>query len=217
MGTPGSNCILAHIRHALDVLIGDRRQPAGGSRPNYHFVTELLEKKTCGLNAIPSTLYTPATLPEALTRQIQHGPGTWKKGQGEMPARSKATVHIGANEPAFTARSMLEPILCLCHAKPKQAETVMQAAGLKSICGPAINISLSTSMRLPPEISAVLYACRYPEACLFALGGQDATLLMPQGPSLHHLSARGGDAYKGPLSDHLQDWIHAGPVYGEQW
>ena len=47
--------------------------------------TELLEKKTCGLNAIPSTLFTPATLPEALTRQIQHGPGTWKKGQGEMP------------------------------------------------------------------------------------------------------------------------------------
>ena len=107
-----------------------------------------------------------------------------------MPSWSKSTVQVGANEPAFTARSMLDPILCLCHAKPKQAETVMQAAGLKSICGPAINISLSTSMRLPPEISAVLYACRYPEACLFALGGQDATLLMPQGPSLHHLSAR---------------------------
>ena len=126
VGTPGSNCILAHIRHALDVMIGDHRQPAGGSRPNYHFVTELLEKKTCGLNAIPSTLYTPATLPEALTRQIQHGPGTWKKGQGEMPSWSKSTVHIGADEPAFTARSMLEPILCLCHAKPKQAETGMQ-------------------------------------------------------------------------------------------
>ena len=102
----------------------------------------------------------------------------------------KSTVHVGANEPAFTARSMLESILCLCHAKSKQAETVMQAAGLKSICRPTINISLSASMRLPPEISAVLYACRCPEACLFALEGQDATLLMPQRPSLHHLSAR---------------------------
>ena len=189
VGTPESNCILAHIRHALDVMIGDHRQPAGGSRPNYHFVTELLEKKTCGLNAIPSTLFTPATLPEAL-RQIQHGPGTWKKGQGEMPSWGKSTVQLGTDEPVFTARSMLEPLLCLCHAKPKQAETVMQAAGLKSICEPAVNISLSTSTRLPPKISAILYACRYPEACLFALGGRDATLLMPQGPSLHHMSAR---------------------------
>ena len=51
LGTPGSNTILAHIRHALDVMIGDHRQPAGGSRPNYHYVTELLEQKTCGLNA----------------------------------------------------------------------------------------------------------------------------------------------------------------------
>ena len=161
--SPGSTCILAHIRHALDVMIGDHRQPAGGSRPNYHFVTELLEKKICGLNAIPSTFYTPATLPEALTRQIQHGPGTWKKGQGEMPSWSKSTVHIGANMTAFTARSMLEPILCLCRAKPKQAETVMQAAGLKSICGPAINISLSTSMRLPPDCLLVPYVVQ-PEA-----------------------------------------------------
>ena len=55
-------------------------------------------------------------------------------------------------------------------------------------------------MRLPPEISAVLYARRYPEACLFALGGQDATLLMPQGPSLHHLSAR-------PLRSQAGRWL----------
>ena len=41
---------------------------------------------------------------------------------------------------------------------------------------------------------------RYPEACLFALGGQDATLLMPQGPSLHHLSAR-------PLRSQAGRWL----------
>ena len=56
LGTPGSNTILAHIRHALDVMIGDHRQPAGGSRPNYHYVTELLDQKTCGLNAVPADL-----------------------------------------------------------------------------------------------------------------------------------------------------------------
>ena len=63
-------------------------------------------------------------------------------------------------------------ILCLSCLKSKQAETVMQAAGLKAIVGPAINLSLCSSMRLPPEISAVLYACRYCEkqssrSCLF--------------------------------------------------
>ena len=57
LGTPGSNTILTHIKHALDVMIGDHRQPAGGSRPNYHYVTELLEQKTCGLNAVPADLY----------------------------------------------------------------------------------------------------------------------------------------------------------------
>ena len=74
LGTPGSNCLLAHIRQALDVMIGDHRQPAGGSRPNYHFVTELLERKTCGLNSSPAALFTPTTLPEALLKQLQHGP-----------------------------------------------------------------------------------------------------------------------------------------------
>ena len=33
LGTPGANCVLAHIKQALDVMIGDHRQPAGGSRP----------------------------------------------------------------------------------------------------------------------------------------------------------------------------------------
>ena len=54
LGTPGSNTILAHIRHALDVMIGDHRQPAGGSRPNCHYVTELLEQKHAAL--MPSRL-----------------------------------------------------------------------------------------------------------------------------------------------------------------
>ena len=62
LGTPGSNTILAHIKHALDVMIGDHRQPAGGSRPNYHFVTELLEQKICGLNAVPADLHTASHL-----------------------------------------------------------------------------------------------------------------------------------------------------------
>ena len=154
-------------------MIGDHRQPAGGSRPNYHFVTELLEKKTCGLNALPSPLFTPATLPDALTRQIQHGPGTWKKGQGEMPSWGKSTVRVG-----------------LCHAKPKQAETVMQGpasspfAGLRSTFRSArLCASHTGDFRRPVRMQV-------PEACLFASGGQDATLLMPQRPSLHHLSAR---------------------------
>ena len=85
---------------------------------------------------------------------------------------------------------MLEAILYLSCVKPKQAETVMQAAGLKAIVGPAINLSLCSSMRLPPEISAVLYACRYSEACLFELRGQVPYLRMPPGPNLQHLLAR---------------------------
>ena len=89
LGTPGSNTILAHIKHALDVMIGDHRQPAGGSRPNYHFVTELLEQKICGLNAVPADLHTPATLPAALLRQTAQSSGPWKKGQGEMPSWGK--------------------------------------------------------------------------------------------------------------------------------
>ena len=75
LGTPGANCVLAHIKQALDVMIGDHRQPAGGSRPNHHFVTDLLEQKKRGLNAIPATLFTPASLPQALHRQLQRSPG----------------------------------------------------------------------------------------------------------------------------------------------
>ena len=84
LGTPGSNTILAHIRHALDVMIGDHRQPAGGSRPNYHYVTELLEQKTCGLNAVPADLYTPATLPAALLKQTHNSAGPWRKKGKEI-------------------------------------------------------------------------------------------------------------------------------------
>ena len=190
LGTPGSNTILAHIRHALDVMIGDHRQPAGGSRPNYHYVTELLEQKTCGLNAVPADLYTPATLPAALLRQTHNNASPWKKGQGDMPSWGKPTLHPDYTKSGFSASSMLEAILCLSCVKPKQAEIVMQAAGLKAIAGPAINLSLCSSMRLPPEISAVLYACRYSEACTFELRGQVPYLRMLPGPNMQHLLAR---------------------------
>ena len=102
LGTPGSNTILAHIKHALDVMIGDHRQPAGGSRPNYHFVTELLEQKTCGLNAVPADLHTPATLPAALLRQTAQSSGPWKKGQGEMPSWGTPHRSSGASEVFFS-------------------------------------------------------------------------------------------------------------------
>ena len=85
LGTPDANCILAHIKQALDVMIGDHRQPGGGSRPNRHFVTELLENKACGLNAIPADLFTPSSLPQALRKQVQQSPAPWKKGRGPMP------------------------------------------------------------------------------------------------------------------------------------
>ena len=49
------------------------------------------------------------------------------------------------------------------HRQLKQAETVMQAAGLKAIVGPAVNLSLCSFMP-PPEIAAILYACRHSEA-----------------------------------------------------
>ena len=172
LGTPGSNTILTHIKHALDVMIGDHRQPAGGSRPNYHYVTELLEQKTCGLNAVPADLYTPATLPAALLRQTAKNAGPWKKGQCEMPSWGKPNLGSGFSDVLFSPVSMLESILCMSIVKPKQAETVMQAAGLKAIVGPAVNLSLCSSMRLPPEIAAILYACRYSEACLFELIGR---------------------------------------------
>ena len=74
--------------------------------------------------------------------------------------------------------------------KPKQAETVMQAAGLKAIVGPGVNLSLCSSMRLPPEIAAILYACRYSEACLFELIGRAPYLRMPPGPTVQHLLGR---------------------------
>ena len=168
--TPGSNTILAHIRHALDVMIGDHRQPAGGFRPNYHYVTELLEKKICGLNAVPADLYTPATLPTALLKQTNSA-GPWKKGQEDMPSWGKPNLYPDSTESGFSANSMLESILCLSFVKPKQAEAVTQAAELKAVVGPAINLLLCLFMRLSPEISAVLYACRYLEACLFKLRG----------------------------------------------
>ena len=190
LGTPGSNTVLAHIKHALDVMIGDHRQPAGGSRPNYHFVTELLEQKTCGLNAVPADLHTPATLPAALLQQVAQSSVPWKKGQGEMPSWGNPHRSSGASEVLFSAVSMLDSILCMSIVKPKQAETVMQAAGLKAIVGPAINLSLCSSMRLPPELAAILYACRYSEACRFELTGGVPRLLMPPGPTLQHLLGR---------------------------
>ena len=125
LGTPGSNTVLAHIKHALDVMIGDHRQPAGGSRPNYHFVTELLEQKICGLNAVPADLHTPATLPAALLQQVAQSSGPWKKGQGEMPSWGNPHRSSGASEVLFSAVSMLDSILCMSIVKPKQAETVM--------------------------------------------------------------------------------------------
>ena len=66
LGTPSANSILAQIGAALDVMIGDHRQPAGGSRPNYHFVTELLERKKCGLNAIPTSSFRRASTQAAV-------------------------------------------------------------------------------------------------------------------------------------------------------
>ena len=90
----------------------------------------------------------------------------------------------------FSAVSMLESILCISIVKPKQAETVMQAAGLKAIVGPAVNLSLCSSMRLPPEIAAILYACRYSEACRFELIGRVLRLRMPPGPTMQHLLGR---------------------------
>ena len=107
LGTPGSNTILTHIKHALDVMIGDHRQPAGGSRPNYHYVTELLEQKTCGLNAVPADLYTPATLPAALLRQTAKNAGPWKKGQCEMPSWGKPNSGSGFSDVLFSPVSML--------------------------------------------------------------------------------------------------------------
>ena len=190
LGTPGSNTILTHIKHALDVMIGDHRQPAGGSRPNYHYVTELLEQKTCGLNAAPADLYTPATLPAALLRQTAKNAGPWKKGQSEMPSWGKPSSGSGFSDVLFSPVSMLESILCMSIVKPKQAETVMQAAGLKAIVGPAVNLSLCSSMRLPPEIAAILYACRYSEACTFELRGRAPYLRMPPGPTVQHLLER---------------------------
>ena len=66
---------------------------------------------------------------------------------------------------------MLESILWISIVKPKQAETVMQAAGLKAIVGPAVNLSLCSSMRLPPEIAAILYACRLGGHCVALQAG----------------------------------------------
>ena len=45
-------------------------------------------------------------------------------------------------------------------------------------------------MRLPPEIAAILYACRYSEACLFELIGRAPYLRMPPGPTVQHLLGR---------------------------
>ena len=166
LGTPGSNTILAHIKHALDVMIGDHRQPAGGSRPNYHFVTELLEQKICGFNAVPADLHTPATLPAALLRQTAQSSGPWKKGQGEMPSWGKPHRSSGASEVLFSAVSMLESILCMSIVKPKQAETVMQAAGLKAIVGPAVNLSLWS----------LGYVCHQAPRCSTCSGGHCVAL-----------------------------------------
>ena len=168
LGTPGSNTILAHIRHALDVMIGDHRQSAGGSRPNYHYVTELLEQKTCGLNAVPADLCTPATLPAALLRQTHNSAGPWKKGQGDMPSWGKPNLHPDYTESGFSANSMLEAILCLSLScvKPKQAETVMQVAGLKA----------SRLLWVQPSIFRFAHPCASPGnfcclVCLPILGG----------------------------------------------
>ena len=62
-----------------------------------------------------------------------------------MPSWGKPNLHPDCTESGFSANSMLEAILCLSCVKPKQAETVMQAAGLKAIVGPAINLSSNYS------------------------------------------------------------------------
>ena len=78
------------------------------------------------------------------------------------------------------------------HSKPaqRQAESLTQAAGIKNIVGPAVKISLCTSLWLPPEISAILYVARYPEACCFEVVGCVAKLLLPEGPGSQFLADR---------------------------
>ena len=55
--------------------------------------------------------------------------------------------------------------------KPKQAETVMQAAGLKAIVGPAVNLSLFGGLYFRAE-------------------GPSSLLRMPPGPTVQHLLGR---------------------------
>ena len=75
-------------------------------------------------------------------------------------------------------------MLELSQHKPAQACTVFQAAGQKSLGdNRPINVSLSTSLRLPPEVSQVLYTCRYPEACKFQMIGNLPSLAFPLGPA----------------------------------
>ena len=76
----------------------------------------------------------------------------------------------------------------------------MQAAGRKAIVGHPVNISLSTLLRLPPEISAVFSAARYPEACAFAMVNGTPQLRFPSGPSLRHLLGR-------PLRSAAERWL----------
>ena len=145
----------------------------------------------------------PSNLEKVLREQIQKGPGPWRRD-------TPATVRWGRNTP--TAAASLTPgeapalgILCsmleLSQSRPVQAATILQAAGLKGMAGDRpISISLSTSLRLPPEISHIVYACRYPEACAFVMQQERPSLVFPNGPTMEHLLI-------GPLRSRAGRWL----------
>ena len=178
LGTPGSNTILTHIKHALDVMIGDHRQPAGGSRPNYHYVTELLEQKTCGLNAVPADLYTPATLPAALLRQTAKNAGPWKKGHCEMPSWGKPNLGSGFSDVLFSPVSMLESILCMSIVKPNKQRQSCRPPGSRPLSDrPSISRSVPPCHPVCMLVFGGLFACRQVPRCSICSGGLCVALL----------------------------------------
>ena len=117
-------------------IIVSRRE---GPRPNHHFVGPAGAEKVRPQCHSGYPVYTH--------RRCTSNCST---GQGPMPNWGKRADGVAEDNVAASDATVLETLgamLALSHSRPVQAESLMQAAGIKDIVGPSVNVSLSTSLR----------------------------------------------------------------------
>ena len=182
---------------------------------------ELLERKQCGLLAIPPGLVTPQTIGAAIQQHLDRGLGLWQdlpetstKACTEVPCQGRPqsrprgfpwqTTTPCSYQPQTPYLGVLQALHRLRRDTPPASTTLHQLAGLKGLEDlPPLNLSLVSSMRLPPEIGYALDICRYPEACIFQPAGQagrEPCLMLPPAPTEYMLRQR-------PLATSLGTWV----------